>query len=413
MYSLNSLSGYWLRVSLWIRVCLLLCWLLLCIILFLSALGSPLEAILLALVMALTAWIFKWSGVLSCIGVVLVSLVAVNALPSSLFLWMSQFASHSFAQAVSISLEVCVVGLVRYGVDLLRAIRQEVQRLDTQRQEAIRILNHMRQSYEQEHRVNLLKDQFIININHELRTPLTAISGYLHLLKEHDAQLESAKRELLIERAMRGCEELTLMVNTILDACEVMREVKPARAEDLLLADVIEEALLNLDPRQLMEHPLHLEFSPDQRVCADRLYLRQILVNLLSNACKYSPVQAPITVLAELREQSSTGEKVLCLGVQDAGVGIPPTEIPLLFGKFMRLKRDLSGSIRGTGLGLYISRQLVEAMEGQIWVESSGKEGEGSCFYITLPATRCMVDQTEKDVQEVSRTLLQTIRPPL
>ena len=72
--------------------------------------------------------------------------------------------------------------------------------------------------------------------------------------------------------------------------------------------------------------------------------------------------------------------------MQDAGPGIPPEDIPLLFGKFVRLKRDLASSIRGTGLGLYLSKQLVAAMGGSIWVESTGVAGQGSRFYFTLPA---------------------------
>ncbi len=74
----------------------------------------------------------------------------------------------------------------------------------------------------------------------------------------------------------------------------------------------------------------------------------------------------------------------MCLSVQDAGPGIPPEELPLLFEKLVRLKRDLAGPTRGTGLGLYICKQLVEEMGGRIWVESSGRMGEGSRFCMTL-----------------------------
>jgi signal transduction histidine kinase len=78
-------------------------------------------------------------------------------------------------------------------------------------------------------------------------------------------------------------------------------------------------------------------------------------------------------------------QKLVCVSVQDAGPGIPPLEASVLFGKFVRLKRDLVGSVRGTGLGLYISKQLVEAMGGNIWVESTGIAGQGSRFSFTLP----------------------------
>ncbi len=81
-----------------------------------------------------------------------------------------------------------------------------------------------------------------------------------------------------------------------------------------------------------------------------------------------------------------TGTSQVYICVQDSGPGIPASEIPILFGKFVRLKRDLVGNIRGTGLGLYICKQLVEAMEGRIWVESSGIPGQGSRFCFTLSA---------------------------
>ena len=83
--------------------------------------------------------------------------------------------------------------------------------------------------------------------------------------------------------------------------------------------------------------------------------------------------------------QAENGGTYVCLRVQDAGPGIPPEEKSLLFEKFARLERDLYGKTRGTGLGLYISKQLVEGMGGTIWVESSGIEGEGSTFCFTLP----------------------------
>ncbi len=81
--------------------------------------------------------------------------------------------------------------------------------------------------------------------------------------------------------------------------------------------------------------------------------------------------------------------------MKDEGPGIPPEEVPLLFGKFVRLQRDLSGAVRGTGLGLYISKQLVEAMQGHLWVESAGRMGEGSRFCFTLPIAPAFTNKAE------------------
>lgn len=105
---------------------------------------------------------------------------------------------------------------------------------------------------------------------------------------------------------------------------------------------------------------------------------------------KYVPTQTVISIEATQPTPCSP----VCLSVQDAGPGIPPEELPLLFEKFVRLKRDLGGLTRGTGLGLYICKCLVEAMEGHIWVESSGRSGEGSRFCITLPCFPSSEDDT-------------------
>ncbi len=82
---------------------------------------------------------------------------------------------------------------------------------------------------------------------------------------------------------------------------------------------------------------------------------------------------------------SSQSLPEVCISVKDAGPGIPPDEIPKLFGQFVRLRRDVAGQVCGSGLGLYLSKQFVELMEGQIWVESEGIPGKGSCFRFTLP----------------------------
>jgi signal transduction histidine kinase len=112
------------------------------------------------------------------------------------------------------------------------------------------------------------------------------------------------------------------------------------------------------------------------------------LRNLLSNAFKYAEVHTEVVVDVHIIESGHAKEgatQQVCICVKDNGPGIATDDIPLLFEKFVRLKRDLSSSIRGSGLGLYISKQLVEAMGGRIWVESSGVVGEGSRFCFTLP----------------------------
>ena len=125
-----------------------------------------------------------------------------------------------------------------------------------------------------------------------------------------------------------------------------------------------------------MHIPGHLE------VRADPARLRQVVLNLCTNAMKYSEVGTSLAFTARVYSEQRPSALI---GVSDRGKGIKPEEQPQIFQRFVRLESDLNSSVRGSGLGLYISRRLVEAMDGRISVESSGIPGEGSTFYIQLP----------------------------
>jgi signal transduction histidine kinase len=135
------------------------------------------------------------------------------------------------------------------------------------------------------------------------------------------------------------------------------------------------------------------------------LRLRQVLLNLLGNALKYTPPGSRIALGAECVDAVRVWERAtrgrltqecieaasgtfVMLTVRDWGLGIAPTEQSLLFTKFTRLEAAKKSSQRGAGLGLYLCRQLIEAMNGRIWMESSGIEGEGACFFVALPSYR-------------------------
>jgi signal transduction histidine kinase len=264
-------------------------------------------------------------------------------------------------------------------------------------------------AYNQQVYLNDLKDDFLLNVNHELRTPLTAIYGFLDLLREYHGQLDSTMELTLINQAVYGCEELQQLVNNVLDTLQGDFKEKEPTAEVFSLAMVADEIINLFEPPKKLDHHINVVIPEDLFAMADKQYVHQVLLNLLSNAFKYSPIHTSIEISARLYDNSTTKGNVrslVCVSVQDAGPGIPPLEAPLLFGKFVRLKRDLVGSVRGTGLGLYISKQLVEAMGGNIWVESSGVSGEGSRFSFTLPhAVPEMVEQNGQSVTNHSAVL--------
>jgi len=267
----------------------------------------------------------------------------------------------------------------------LRARNEALQRANAQIEQQARI----EAAYEQQRRLNELKDQFILHVSHELRTPLTQVYGYLELLGNFHDTLTSEKRARFTLQATQGCETLQQLIDTILDAAGTDSHQTPLQVQEHVVSDLVHEVLEQFEPLQLQEHPVHLEIAERLVVQADRQSLCRVLCNLLSNAFKYTPAQTSVQVVA-MRSDPDTGRtdgiSQACICVQDTGPGIAPEDIPLLFGKFVRLKRDLAGSKRGTGLGLYISKHLVEAMGGRIWVESAGIVGQGSRFYFTLPA---------------------------
>jgi signal transduction histidine kinase len=244
-------------------------------------------------------------------------------------------------------------------------------------------------AYDQQQKLYQIKDQFFQNVNHELRTPLTAISGYLELLLEHNEQLDTALRKMFLERAMQSCDELQLLVDNVLNCMIDYKEKKnPVPIEELHVLNIVHEVLNRFDPKTIQEHTIYVYIPEYVAVRANSQYVRQVIRNLLSNAFKYAPVGTPIEISAALYGnvvQPSQSLPEVCISVKDAGPGIPPDEIPQLFGQFVRLRRDIAGKVCGTGLGLYLSKQFVELMDGQIWVESEGISGKGSCFRFTLP----------------------------
>ena len=183
---------------------------------------------------------------------------------------------------------------------------------------------------------------------------------------------------------MRSCKELETLTNDVLDTMMLSTNKEQLRIEDILVAPIAHEAIEHFEEFGNQGERTHFGIPDGVTVRANAQCLRHILRNLLSNAYKYSPGDTSVTVSVTVDKES---EQAVCIKVKDEGPGILPDQIPLLFGQFVRLPRDLAGSVRGSGLGLYISKSLVEAMGGRIWVESAGIPGEGSKFCFTLPGT--------------------------
>ena len=248
----------------------------------------------------------------------------------------------------------------------------------------------LRAAYERQKELDRLKDQFITTASHELRTPLTAVMGYIELLGTYNEDLPLEKRAEFIAKAHRGCDELTLVVGNIMEAGRVESDIANLNLSPVPLAQSVVHILEILEAVTQSQHRyINMAIPDDVWVMADDLRLRQVLLNLMSNAIKYSPEHTNIDLTCDIDEENIT------VRVRDRGLGVPPYDQERLFGRFVRLERDLNSPTRGAGLGLHISKQLVEAMGGRIWVESTGKPGEGSTFAFTLK--RASMTQTKFD----------------
>ena len=246
----------------------------------------------------------------------------------------------------------------------------------------------LRAAYERQKELDRLKDQFITTASHELRTPLTAVVGYIELLGTYNESLPFERRAEFIGKAHRGCDELTLVVGNIMEAGRVQADIESLNLSPVPLAQSVVHILEILEAvTQRQGRSIYMDIPTDLYVMADDLRLRQVLLNLMSNAIKYSPEGTNIDLTCDTDEENVT------VRVRDRGLGVPLQDQGRLFGRFVRLERDLNSPIRGAGLGLHISKQLIDAMGGSIWVESSGKPGEGSTFAFILK--RAIVTQED------------------
>ena len=229
------------------------------------------------------------------------------------------------------------------------------------------------------------KDQFLSNISHELRTPLNSIIGFTDLLLTEDlGPTLSAQQRDFLETVARNGKQLLELINELLDLQRIAAGRMELKPEPVELAGLLSEAAGSVHA-QVQKHGHALVVTPpppDLIVQADRGRVRQILLNLLSNAIKFTPDGGKITLVAG----PVNGTAEARIAVSDTGIGIAVEDQPKLFKEFSQLDASASRKYEGTGLGLALSRRLVEMQGGEIGVES--EMGKGSTFWFTLPQVR-------------------------
>jgi signal transduction histidine kinase len=294
-------------------------------------------------------------------------------------LWLVVLTLTLFAGSLGEKLinGVLLLFLIVFGSLLINSVLQEVK----QREKLAVLANKLRVTNLRLEELDKMKDEFVSITSHELRTPMTAIQGYLWMLRSGRGGKLTDKQSGYLAKAERGSERMVRLINDMLDVSRIEQGRMVLKREEfdikLLIQEVLEEARLKANVKRL---PLTFLAVAEKlpKVSADRQRVREVLVNLLDNAIKFT-TKGSVTVDAYPQGP------FLKISITDTGRGISQEDLPRLFKKFGRLETSFvtAAEAGGTGLGLYISKALVERMGGKTGVES--EVGKGSTFSFTLP----------------------------
>ena len=216
---------------------------------------------------------------------------------------------------------------------------------------------------------------------HELKGPMTTIKGFAGILNEHGPKIEPSKHTEYLDIISDEIDRLCDLVNDLLDAARMDRGDLRTDRRPVRLAQTIEK-LVRTHPSLTSSHRVQMMLGPDlPDVLCDEDRIAQVVLNLLQNATRYSPAGTAITIDADTVVEENV--PFVEVGVADEGIGIAEADLERVFSKFVMLPKP-EWAPKGTGLGLFIAKGIVEAHGGRIWVESD--PGNGSRFVFTLPA---------------------------
>jgi signal transduction histidine kinase len=227
---------------------------------------------------------------------------------------------------------------------------------------------------------NQIKTSFVSVINHEMRTPVTAILGYVELSLNNRTPLPPFHLDMMHRIHNQG-QRLANLANNLLDISRLEEGKLSLDIQALDVAVIIDQVITAIKPVVEQKHISITVGLPDAlpNICGDHQRVSQVLANLLSNAAKYTPDTGSVTVTAEVGDPAG----MVKISVADTGVGISADLLPHVFDRFYRAEHDLRMNVVGVGLGLSVTKRLIEAQGGRIWAES--EEGHGSTFTFTLP----------------------------
>ncbi len=239
---------------------------------------------------------------------------------------------------------------------------------------------------------NRAKSDFLANMSHELRTPLNHIIGFTELVvDEHTGKINPDQKEYLND-VLESSKHLLSLINDILDLSKIEAGKIELQVSSVNIRRLLDNSFAIIKEKAAKKN---IQFNTDynglpEKITADERKLKQILYNLLSNAVKFTPAGGQISLWARLvedvvdRDQAHTPNRQMEIKLIDTGIGIAPQNLERIFDSFEQVENAMSKQYEGTGLGLALTKSLVELHGGQLWAQSEG-EGQGSIFGLKIP----------------------------
>ena len=288
-----------------------------------------------------------------------------------------------------------VAGLKEINQDAIE-IANSIAKQASLHLETLRLTEELQKRALELQELDRIKSSFLANMSHELRTPLNSILGFADvMLEELDGPLtEYMNNDLRL--IQKNGQHLLHLINDVLDMAKIEAGRMNLNPEKFHVHEVVDE-VISITSTLASEKNIslfpHEETDQEVEVFADRTRLRQVLINLVNNSIKFTE-KGKIYVKVSPME----GARVL-IAVKDTGIGIPPEKLESVFQEFTQVDTSTTRKVGGTGLGLPISRRLVEMHGGRLWAESSGIDGEGSTFFVELPVEARITEVIEKQAK--------------
>lgn len=269
--------------------------------------------------------------------------------------------------------------ILTFGILLLKSVSKEVK----QREQIEKLAEDLKKANARLKELDRLKSEFVSIASHQLRSPLTAMKGYASLILEGSfGNVNDAVKEA-VQKIFDSSNLMAVSVQDFLDVSRIEQGNMKYNMEKFNLRKLVEtvaEELTTVAKEKGLEFNLEVVDGPTYELNADIGKIKQVIYNLVDNSIKYTPKGSIYLKLYQNEENYK-------IEIKDTGVGIAPEALPKLFAKFVRTRNAHHVNVSGTGLGLFVVKQMVEAHKGKVWATSPG-EGKGSTFHIELPISK-------------------------